>query len=106
MLFWDDLWNEWWPYKQYRPVVLLPSRGPQIKSEEDSITVKYEFPGVEKEQIEVKIENQYLIVKAPNYSYKLYVGDVKTWAAKAEYKNGVLTVTLPKDKTSVKVQVN
>ena len=98
---WDEFFRKW-----YRPVVLLPSRGPQINDDGDTVTVKCELPGVEKEQIEVKIEDEYLIVKTPNHSYRLYVGDVKTWGAKAEYKNGVLTVTLPKNKTSVKVQVN
>ncbi|MGC8564322.1 MAG: archaeal heat shock protein Hsp20 [Fervidicoccaceae archaeon] len=61
------------------------------------LTVVAELPGVEKDKIDVKVQNNKLIIKASNGERKYYKEielpkPVKKDTAKAQYKNGVLEV--------------
>ncbi|MDK2799624.1 MAG: hypothetical protein PWP27_2721 [Clostridiales bacterium] len=89
-----------------------------IKENEKEYIVEAEVPGVEKEAIEVELRDNYLTISAnhneeineerENYirkerrsgriSRSFYVENVKNEDVKASYKNGILTVVLPKSK--------
>jgi HSP20 family molecular chaperone IbpA len=67
--------------------------------EEETVTKIYvELPGEEKEDIQLKINEGSIEVKAKNFSKKIDLpnDNVSTEKITQEYKNGVLTITLPK----------
>jgi HSP20 family protein len=97
-----------------------------VYEEKDSYVVKAELPGMKKEEINVSIENGELVISgerkgeakgegAEVYRSERYFGKFQrtvslpaTVAAKdvrAEYKDGVLTVTLPKSEESKPKQI-
>lgn len=82
-----------------------------------------EMPGVDKDDIEIYVENDYLVIKASReiikkdeeYEYivagllnydclerKIYLEDIDVENIKAKYKNGILTITVPKKIDAVK----
>ena len=88
-----------------------------VKEDEKSYTVRADIPGVKKEDIHVDIEGAHVSVRAEAkqekeqkdektlYSERSYgmvsrsfmlPAEVDSQAAKAEYKDGVLNLTLPK----------
>ena len=92
-----------------------------ITEENDKIIVTINLPGVDKENIELDVKDNFLIIKAikreedktqkENYSRKerssmryyhklLLPEDVTEEGATAQLKNGVLTITLQKVKSS------
>ena len=98
-----------------------------IKETENSYVLDIEVPGFDKKDVNVSLENGYLIVSATqktceggendekdkkkeNYirrerscsvSRSYYVGDVDKEAVKAKYENGVLTIDIPKEKPAL-----
>ena len=89
-----------------------------VKEDDKSFTVKADIPGVKKDDIQVDIDGDYVSIRAEakrekeekkdekvvyserafgmvSRSFTLPV-DVDAQAAKAEYKDGVLNLTLPK----------
>lgn len=75
-----------------------------VFEEKDHIKLYIELPGVEKEDIQLNITNSQAEVKAKNF-YKnidLPTRDIKFDKATANYKNGVLEVTIPKTKQATK----
>ena len=63
-----------------------------------------ELPGVEKEDIQLNITNSQAEIKAKNF-YKnidLPTRDIEFDKATANYKNGVLEVTIPRTKKATK----
>ena len=89
-----------------------------VKEDDKGFTVKADIPGVKKEDIQVDIDDDYISLRAETkheteekkdetlvYSERSYgmvsraftlPAGVDAKAAKAEYKDGVLTLTLPK----------
>lgn len=87
-----------------------------IKEENDKYVMEMDIPGFEKEDIKISYEDNYLTVvvekkeekeaKDKNYirrergfgskSRSFYFDDVDSNKIQAAYKNGILTVTLPK----------
>jgi len=89
-----------------------------VKEDDKSFTVKADIPGVKKEDIQIDIEDDHISLRAEVkqekeekkdekivYSERAYgmvsrsftlPVDVDAKAAKAEYKDGVLNLTLPK----------
>lgn len=75
-----------------------------IEREED-VTVIAELPGVEKQQIKLKVEDEALSISAEGTEQKYFKkvklpAAVKSEGAKATYKNGVLEVVMRKKEKS------
>ena len=81
-----------------------------IYNDKDNYYVRFEIPGIKKEDLTVEIENALLTIKgaykdgekALSFSRSVSVpdGSVKASAATAALDNGILTVTLPKSAQS------
>ncbi|WP_353683520.1 Hsp20/alpha crystallin family protein [Thermodesulfovibrio sp. 3907-1M] len=118
-----------------RPFSLFRSFVPRLREEEivspavdiyeegDELVVKAELPGIKKEDIEVKITDDYLTIsgekkkeekveKKDYYRYERSYGsfsrtfrlpvDVQTDKAKAKFENGVLEIRIPKTEEAKK----
>jgi HSP20 family protein len=113
-----------------RPFSLFGSLAPRLRAEEevispavdifeegDDLVVKAELPGINKENIEVKVTDDYITIsgekkkeekieKKDYYRYERSYGsfsrtfrlpvDVQTDKAKAKFENGVLEIRIPK----------
>ena len=93
----EDLFNEFTRGFYVRPLSGFPAQGaPEIKLDvkehDKDYTVRAEIPGVKKEDIHVDVEGSY---GAVSRDFELPT-DVDSNGAKAEYKDGVLNLTLPK----------
>jgi HSP20 family protein len=89
-----------------------------IKENEKELIVESEMPGVKKEDVVVELRDNTLTISAEmnsetneetekyvrrerrrgSYSRRFYVEDVDSAGVKADYKDGVLKITLPKAK--------
>ena len=86
-----------------------------IKETEKDYVLEVEMPGFAKKDISLKFESGYITIsakkeggetegkylrreRAVSYSRSYYMGDVDEKKIKAKYANGILTVTVPKDK--------
>ena len=83
---------------------ILEEREPLVDvfEDEDKVTVIAELPGVEKDKIKVRIKDNKLIIRASNgqkyYKEVTLPAKVKPETAKARFKNGVLEITIEKEK--------
>ncbi len=83
---------------------ILEAREPLVDvfEDEDKVTVIVELPGVDKDKIKVRIKDNKLIIKASNgqkyYKEVELPAKVKPETAKAKFKNGVLEITIEKEK--------
>lgn len=98
---------------------MSPTTAIEMYEDDDNVTVKFSAPGYEKENFEISIEDDVLTISAnieseteeENKKKKYYYREMKKQSfsrsislpvrvvgdkANAEYKNGVLAVTLPK----------
>ena len=100
----------------------LNSLRTNIKETEKDYIFEINVAGIDKESIDINIEDEYLIVsiiehhqaenenevylrKEINYKNtkrKYYVGNVKEESIKAELKNGILFITIPKERNESK----
>ncbi len=123
----DKLWNRFfgeWPSKE-------PSRGEwapslDVSETKDNIVVKAEVPGMDAKDIDISLTNDVLTVKGEkkqekeekeeNYhrierSYGAFSRsirlprEVQSDKIKANYKNGVLKITLPKSEEAKKKEI-
>ncbi|MGM0421045.1 MAG: Hsp20/alpha crystallin family protein [Bacillota bacterium] len=89
-----------------------------IIEKEDRFLIEAELPGMEKEDINIELEDQYLTISANkseeveqeednyirrerrsgSFQRSFYLENVREEDINAEYDNGVLRVTLPKEK--------
>ncbi len=74
-----------------------------VIDEKDKVTIIAEIPGVEKDKISVRIKDNKLIIRAEDKDRKYYKEielppGVKPETAKARYKNGILEVTIEKER--------
>ncbi|MEM4704546.1 MAG: Hsp20/alpha crystallin family protein, partial [Candidatus Bathyarchaeia archaeon] len=72
-----------------------------IFEENNAFKVYIELPGEEKEDITFTIKGGTLEVKAKNFykTIKLPSDHINAEKSTSQYKNGVLTITIPKNKT-------
>ncbi len=78
-----------------------------VLEDENTVTVVAEVPGVNKEDIDIRIRDNTLIISAQSGDRKYYKeiqlpAKVKPETAKATYKNGVLEVRLEKERRGKK----
>jgi len=73
-----------------------------VFEDKDNVKLYVELPGVEKDDIQLNVTEGHTEIKAKNFfkSVELPTKDVESDKAVANYKNGVLEVTIPKKKTS------
>ncbi len=114
-LFKDDFFNTFdFPYSITGKNAQLMKT--DIIDEKDSYIYKIDIPGVEKENIKIHLGDNYLTILLKRITKKnmkmknmftkkdfildlsrcFYVGDVKEEDIKASYKNGTLTLKIPK----------
>ena len=87
-----------------------------VKELKDSYLIEVEVPGIDKKDIKISLENEYLTITATKekeeetekvhylskerytgtYSRSFYVGQISQEAIKASFKDGVLAVSIPK----------
>ena len=91
------------PGRRGEPPMLTVEREPlvDVLDEEDKIRVIAEVPGVQKEDIQLDLQNSRLIIKVDTPQRKYYKEvdlpeEVDAENSKANYNNGVLEVILPK----------
>jgi HSP20 family protein len=91
-----------------RRAVISEEREPLIEmyEEKDKVVIIAELPGVEKDDIDVRVKDGKLIIRAESRDRKYYKEvelpeDVKPETAKAKYRNGVLEVTIERKKPKI-----
>jgi len=98
-----------------------------VKEGDSKYMVEVEMPGIDKEDLVVRIKGKYLLIKGEKKeenrekgeSYLMversqgsfrrtfrFASELNTKKASAEFKNGILTVTLPKTKKEKPKEVN
>jgi len=114
-----------WPSPLWRGTRLFPLLN--VKEKADAFVVSAEIPGMKKEDLEIKIENDTLTLKGERKPDQLgenvshhrreratgsfqrsltLPGKVDAEKVNATYKNGVLTVTLAKEKAAQPRQIS
>ena len=96
-----------------------------VRETKDSYEVDVDLPGFKKEEIKMELENGYLTISAAkgldkdetdketgkyirreryagNLSRSFYIGDVKQEDVKAAFKNGILSISVPKEDKKAK----
>lgn len=73
-----------------------------VFQDKDNVKIYMELPGVEKDDIQLNVTDEHVEIKAKNFfkTVDLPTKDVEFDKAVANYKNGVLEVTIPKMKKS------
>ncbi|XP_059275971.1 small heat shock protein, chloroplastic-like [Lycium ferocissimum] len=91
---------------------VLPRRGWDVKEDDNALYLKMDMPGLDKENVKVSVEENMLVIKGEGekesedeeyrrrYSTRLEIPPnlYKLDGIKAEMKNGVLKVAVPKVK--------
>lgn len=101
-----------------------------IKEKEDTYELQIDLPGFQKDEIKVQLENGYLVISAArgldqdeqeketgkyirreryagSCQRSFYVGtNVQQEDIKAEFKHGILSLTVPKDKPAIEQKKN
>jgi len=79
-----------------------------VFEDKDNVKLYMELPGVEKDDVQLNVTDGHAEVKAKNFckTVDLPTKDVELNNAVANYKNGVLEVTIPKMKKSVQRNKN
>ena len=96
-----------------------------VRETKDSYEVDVDLPGFKKDEIKMELENGYLTISAAkgldkdetdketgkyirreryagNLSRSFYIGDVKQEDVKAVFKNGILSISVPKEDKKAK----
>ena len=125
-----DMWNRYFRHEARPDLVSYIGLGHLPKMDvidrEKEIFVKAELPGIDKKDLDVSITNNQLVIKAKScheekeekgdflkqeiskseiYRSVLLPGDVDAEKVKTTFKNGVLTLTLPKQADSYRKRI-
>jgi HSP20 family protein len=126
----QDLWNRYFHHDNLPDVFSYSALGNMPKMDvidrDKEIFVKAELPGIDKKDLEISITNNQLVIKAKTcheekeekgdylrqeiskselYRSVLLPGDVDVDKVKTSFKNGVLKITLPKQKSSYRKRI-
>ena len=114
----DDGWNSW----DYSNTSLMNT---DIKENDNDYELTMNLPGVKKEDVTAELKDGYLTISASkgldkdeqeketgkyirreryagNLSRSFYIGDVKQEDVKAAFKNGILSISVPKEDKKAK----
>ena len=122
-IFFDDFFDDFIPtFKQDNNMKC------DIYEKDDKYFIEMDIPGYDKEDISIDVDNEYLTISASkenkideedkNYirkersyskmSRSFYIGDAKESDIKAEFKDGILKVIVPKEEqveTKKKIEI-
>lgn len=76
-----------------------------VREMKNNYIITLELPGVEKKDIDVSVKNEKLVIstKAPNkFRKELFLEEIDDKKIKANLKNGILEISVPKKKNSGK----
>ena len=113
----NDMFNDFFNDDMLSEFKSCGSFKTDIKETPEEYVVHAELPGVKKEDINIDYNNNYLSISATRnnefeekkdnyirrerntreFTRSFYVGDVDTEAIKANFKNGCLTIEVPKE---------
>lgn len=122
-LFTDDFWNEF-----DKPVKLEKMMKCDIYEKGNNYVIEMDMPGAKKEDLTLDLEKGYLTIsystskneesrdeerkyirrerhEYTNCSREFYVGDVEEENINASFKDGILTITVPKKEKEVTKKV-
>ena len=123
--FVDDVFDDMFPFAGNYTTANYDLMKTDVREKKDSYEVDIDLPGFKKDEIKLELENGYLTISAAkgldkdetdkktgkyirreryagNLSRSFYIGeDIEQKDIKAAFKNGILSITVPKeDKTA------
>ena len=120
----DRLFDEFFGSIEPKEYIFAPAI--EVYETDKDVVINAEIPGVKKEDIEITVKDNFVHIKAEKKEEKeekkenvhrleRFYGkveriiplpvDVKSEEAKAEYKDGVLEIRIPKEKTSKETKI-
>lgn len=114
----DALWNSFFNNVRDRSEIGFRT---DVKEKEDKYIIDAELPGMNKDDIKVEMEDNYLTITANNENYEeeekegyirkerrrgsycrsFYIENIKEDEVEAEYNDGILEIKLPKKEETV-----
>ena len=111
-VFYDDFWDDFMPSINVNEAMKC-----DIYEKGDKSFIEMDIPGFKKEDINVSVDNKYLTITAKRedshedkdknyirkersygqFSRSFYIGNVSEDSIDAEFKDGILTVAIPKE---------
>ena len=123
--FVDDVFDDMFPFAGNYTTANYDLMKTDVRETKDSYEVDVDLPGFKKNEIKMELENGYLTISAAkgldkdetdketgkyirreryagNLSRSFYIGDVKQEDVKAAFKNGILSISVPKEDKKAK----
>ena len=111
-VFYDDFWDDFMPSINVNEAMKC-----DIYEKGNKTFIEMDIPGFEKKDVNVEVDNKYLTITAKRedshvdneknyirkersygkFSRSFYIGNVPEQDIEAEFKDGILTVSIPKE---------